>query len=862
MGEQVRAERMVSIFERRRQIAEAINTGSLDRAVVDLLLEDGTFNEEESPYWDYKIELPSPPIDGSESSKETYSAKSNEIVKDCVAFYNSFGGYIVAGIRDSDKKIVGFSSSFDATDINKKIFSATGHSVETVYKEIDVSDVEIGTSLGLLFIPQRVSSVNPAQFKKDAPRSNGKPAYRARTFYMRERDICRNAETPEDFEFLYGSRKNSPSSILPNRIESNLPAREADFDGLIGRDAELLALWGWLSDVFNPIKIICGLGGLGKTSLAYTFAERLLTSSATDFDRLIWLSAKEHTFSAERDKEVPTQRLDFSNIEELLNQILLESGCPSEQIPENADRDILLGLCKENLAAFSYLLVIDNVDTLPDDDQQLLFHIFTQLCSAVNARCILTARRNLGAPISAYIELQGLPKDEFELFVTEKGSALGVSASLKKNLLKSLFEASGGSPLFAQSILRFVALGDTLQDAIQNWKGDDGEAVRDAAFSREIGRLKRNEARTLLALCYLQTASVIELGSVLGLSRFEIQESIETLRSFGMTNSKTNLPGGVAFQPSPAISLVTRLVEQRVGDDASIRGSCKQFRKANKNKKPHIAHAVSRSLALIDQGDTKGAVDLVRSALKDLPDDPDLLCLLGRSLKANGRRTQSIEAYQRAYALKCRKRELFVGWTQALEELEDWIRVIEVSGYAEKALRSSQFCIVRARALAEVGHEKIKVGDYGSAMSSYENGLMEVREGLNRYRGSSDRVKLWKESDELAFSWLGAASLKESYERGDGYKLFSSHFRAVTFFGTRRKTAFEGALSALSFWLERLRSRPKITEKTMENLVTARNRLNKILVLVEDRAHVGGDDLRRIQNRSARLADELEDLLG
>jgi tetratricopeptide (TPR) repeat protein len=854
---------IASIFERRRRISDAIANGIVDRELINLLLEDGQFKDEESPYWDYKVELPEPPKCQSDLVRAEYAEKSAEIVKDCVSFYNSFGGYILSGVADAGKEIVGASNDFDATDINKKIKSATGHNIETIYKEIDVSDLKQGAKLGLLFIPQRPPSQNPAQFKKDAPSGRSKPAYKARTFYMRERDTCRCAESPEDFEFLYGPRQAGSTVAVLAQIESNLPPREPDFDGLIGREEELMALWNWLSDSFSPIKIICGLGGLGKTSLVYTFAERLLKSYATDFDRMIWLSAKDRTFSAERNQEVPTQRLDFTNIEELLRQILLESGCPEEQMPEDADRDTLLQMSKDHLSHFSYIIIVDNVDTLSDDDQQLIFHLFTQLCSSATARCILTARRNLGAPVSAYLELQGLSRSEFQQFVDEKGRAQGLQLDVKnRSVLDPFYAASGGSPLFAQSILRFVALGDSLGDAIANWKGADGEEVRNAAFAREIGRLKRNQARALLALCYLEYASVIELGSVLGLNRFEVQEAIETLRSFGMTNIKTNLPGGAAFQPSPAIALVVELIEKRVGDFSAIRQACKQLRRSKENKKPHIGHAVSRAIALIDLNDASGALEVVNKALKELPDDPDLLCLLARCLKAAGQRTRAIDTYRRAHSLGCRKRELFQGWAGALKELEDWNGLIELSKLAETAIRSSEYSLIRARAHAEIGHEKVKAGNYAASMAAYEAGLSELRESLGRYTSRADRGDLWRENDELVLAWLGAASLRETSELGDGYRLFSAHFRAVSYWSTRRKAAFEGALSALSFWLERVSSRPRISEKTIENLTTASTRLDKVSALINDRAMLNEDDRSRLQTRCTRLSEQLLDLMN
>jgi hypothetical protein len=58
-----------------------------------------------------------------------------------------------------------------------------------------------------LFIPKRPAGIKPAAFKKDAPdRGNGQRAYRENDFYLRERDNCRVAKIPEDYEFLFSQR--------------------------------------------------------------------------------------------------------------------------------------------------------------------------------------------------------------------------------------------------------------------------------------------------------------------------------------------------------------------------------------------------------------------------------------------------------------------------------------------------------------------------------------------------------------------------------------------------------------------------------------------------------------------------------
>ena len=178
-------------------------------------------------------------------------------------------------------------------------------------------------------------------------------------------------------------------------------------------------LWLWLGRCFNPVKILSGLGGVGKTSIAYTFTERLIYEAKSDIDRVIWLGAKEETFSPLKGKSVATARVDFRTIDNVLEELLKESGCPEELIPEDPSRDQLMHLAREHLTAYSYLIVLDNVDSLGDDDQQTLFNIMTQLGSSSSAKVIITARRNLGAPRPVFMQIDGLNIEDFCDFILE-----------------------------------------------------------------------------------------------------------------------------------------------------------------------------------------------------------------------------------------------------------------------------------------------------------------------------------------------------------------------------------------------------------------------------------------------------------
>jgi len=826
-----------SVYDVRGKIFDAVQAGQIDRRVFDLLIAEGVATSDEAPLWDYKGALPVRPDVKNEGLKTQYDVKAGEIVKDCVAFYNSFGGYLVVGVHDKTRKLIGFSSDFDAADLNNKIQVATGVSIETIYRKVDVSDAHPGMYIGLLLIPRRPISANPAQFRKDAPKlADGPPklAYSAQSFYLRERDRCRPAESPEDFEFLYGPRTLAYQGERTDWLDNNLPPRDVGMIELIGRKEELANLWAWLSDAFRPVKILSGLGGVGKTSIAFTFSERLIERPPAGLNRLIWLGAKVETFSGELGRYISLARTDFANPRELLSQIVLEAGCPPDQIPDDPSEDELLSLCEDHLRAFNYMLVVDNVDSLTDEDQQIVYDHLTQLAVATRTKCLITARRNLGAPKAAFIEIGGLCKADFELFVRERCDLLKVREPTVAEM-NSLHVASGASPLFAMSILRLVSLGDSFPKATEHWSGSDGDAVREAAFKAEVSRLSGPAARVLLVLCYRTAVSASELTATLNRNRFEIQQAIDELRRFSMTSDDHTLPGGANFRLSPTLGLVTSLVESRIADYKEIKAHCANAEKVSANKRPFIAEAERRLFSFLTQGKINEAAAVVTKALLTLPEDPDLIFLQGRCFSVGENYPKARDSYSQSFDFGCRRRELFSGWIEASWRQDDWKGVIQIADKAEDAIKLCAFRLERIAATAKLGHEACRVGDVGQGIEMYERALNEIKDGLDVYRQQGDRVELWQINNEIVIAWLGA-SRRRIGELGTEFQTFFIYCSALLKHRLNSIQVAFSAISQLEGWMAKfdLRRRP-LSDTAFRDLERAKGRLEQLTYVVENR---------------------------
>ncbi|AIC30022.1 ATPase/tetratricopeptide repeat domain-containing protein (plasmid) [Rhizobium etli bv. mimosae str. IE4771] len=847
-----------SIVQRRAKLAQMISNGIVDSNVLSELLVDGIPVSEEAVLWDYKRELPLL-LDKESNKKDEH--KFCEVMKDCVAFYNTFGGYLVVGVEDKTKRIVGFPGGFDAAQLNKKLQGATGVSIETVYRDIRHTIDGMPVNVGILYVPKRAPKANPAQFRKPAsPNEYNRRAYEQNDFFYRRRDNCEKVVTPEEFEFLYGDRNIESTGARSSCLDNNLPPRDPDLVELRGREKELASLWGWLSDQFNPVHILCGLGGLGKTSIAYTFAERVIYNATTSFDRVIWLGAKVETFSGSKNTNVALSRTDFNSIETLLIQILAETGCPPEQIPENPSQDELSELVVEHLKAYRYLLVVDNADTLPDEDQHHVFHLLTQICSISRNKAIITARRNLGASRSVYTEVEGLTGSAFKLFVEDKCRLLGLKQPTEKEI-SSLSEVSGGSPLFTLSIIRLVWLGDTYRSAISNWRGSDGEKVREAAFNREISRLKTHEARVLLALSYLQSASLLELSSVLKLTRFEVQTALDGLNAFSMTNIDTSLPGGGVFKIPVSLSLVNDLLERRVSEWKAIKAECLRLGSLRDNQTFFVGQAITRSVALLRNSQPQQALDVAIQASADLPDSPDLQCLLGRCLVEVGKNGEAEEAFQKAFELGCLKRDLFDGWLSLAETSRDWRRVVEISDRAEQALGMCRYALTRIGGRMNVGDELARATLYSEASTSYAVALNDIRTALTRYTFPSDRAALWRVNETMASRWLGSVKMEAEQQSDGNRRVFGAVHKAALSYKYWNASSLYAGLAALQQWISRLSSRRSLSETNWEHLHIARERLRQLSELVPSKPSLDENFKASFAEQAKRILSQADLLL-
>src|ERR1035437_7323758 len=488
-----------SIYARKRRVFALIQNGSIGTEVLSELLPRGQPHLFEKSLWDYKEDLPVRMPGASQSQSDAHGAKMAEIVKDVVSFYNTFGGYLIAGVKDNPRSLVGFQGQFDCGDLEKKVKGATQHSIGCHYAILKVPLAGVPVPVALLHIPRRPDDVPPAQFLKDAPPNpNGKQAYKRNDIHLRDGDQCRPATTSEDFSLLCSPGRRllgGNVTVAAPVLNNNLGPRDPSLVKFVGREGCVEQLWKWLCDRYSSGKLLAGLGGLGKTTIAREFAEDVIRTSPVGLDQVLWVSAKQQLYTAILDTYQPTSRVDFTDVESLLKALLRELGHPDEAIEADATREALIEMAFESLLLFPSLVIIDDVDSLDPQCQNDVFQTVVQIINRTMvpsrpfSRVIFTARLNLGAAPGQLIILSGLDYSEFSQFVAITSQKLGIPCTYTKKQMESFHRASGGSPTFAASIIRLLQTGTSLPSALEQWRGAAGEAVRRFAFEKELDNL-------------------------------------------------------------------------------------------------------------------------------------------------------------------------------------------------------------------------------------------------------------------------------------------------------------------------------------------------------------------------------------
>jgi len=311
-----------------------------------------------------------------------------------------------------------------------------------------------------------------------------------------------------------GSERQRPS--IPN----NLPRLQYFF----GREAELKKI----ADALAPEArgwgaLIDGPGGIGKTALAIRAAESVPSGR---FRRIIFLSSKERELSADGQRAlgyfvVPTYL-------EMLNAIARELDQPDLAKSAEAERsDAVLRALRD-----TEVLVLDNLETLPEGDRDQLFTFLNRLPRGCSA--IVTSRRRADAS-AVVVRLDRLDWEAARALLAELGRDFPRLSQASDADRRALDDETGGNPLLIRWVAGQLGLGRcrSIAAALDFLRSAPaGNNPLEFIFGDLLDTFTANETKILAALTHFTTAMEVKfIAELAGLNEAAAQGALSDLSS-------------------------------------------------------------------------------------------------------------------------------------------------------------------------------------------------------------------------------------------------------------------------------------------------------------------------------------------
>lgn len=334
----------------------------------------------------------------------------------------------------------------------------------------------------------------------------------------------------------------------------NIPL-EDDTIQFIGRDDEKRGLTAALKGAANNINMY-GVGGVGKTSLLKsTLKEVIANFNNYKFDYIVWLSAKNDKLNLEIEEIMPTLK-EIRDIYESIIALVYygEDLTTFRKRGVYFEKEELKEYFQEILEEFKIVLVIDNYETVIEDDEILEFVRSFNLIN--NSKVITTSRISIETGIP--IRIAGLnQKDAVKLFdnvfLTNdwdnsfREELSTIQAPEKEAYIRKVDRNPLGI-IWAINVYKNSKNDLSLNDIFNNSKKEKSELVK-FCFQNMITKLNEDELKILYTLAYLDEplkSSLIAL--YLNINKDDVTTLLNKLFNLSLVEKiRTNTSHGICY---------------------------------------------------------------------------------------------------------------------------------------------------------------------------------------------------------------------------------------------------------------------------------------------------------------------------
>lgn len=334
------------------------------------------------------------------------------------------------------------------------------------------------------------------------------------------------AELIEEFDLVFNLTNPIAVHNLPTALYNDFFGREKDTEFVEG---ELL---------YHPntwVLLIDGIGGIGKSSLAFKIAQQVIeeiVEGVTDFQHVIWISAKSNrlTFNFKVEEQEP----DFDSLEMMLDALIRFFSLPAPAEGSIADKRKLVNKALEMTKC---LLIVDNLETVSDET---IYSFFDRIPS--HNKILLTSRDRR----YKLLEGKGLPIEG----LAEEAALLLIKSKIEKNHIDSLkgcsdqvlsrfTEKTHGHPLILECLLHQIYMGKPVEQALKEMDNAELLKVFDFCFGSTYSMLDEESQMILICLVLFdRSVGFKEISFVCDLGEQTVATSIEKLKRFSLIKEK------------------------------------------------------------------------------------------------------------------------------------------------------------------------------------------------------------------------------------------------------------------------------------------------------------------------------------
>ena len=228
---------------------------------------------------------------------------------------------------------------------------------------------------------------------------------------------------------------------LSEKEYCNLPHKT--YTNFIGREGEVAELLTRISPEYRQhISVVRGIGGVGKTALVMEVAHQCWSAKKNDsndpnipiFDAIIFTSSKATDLVNTQIVNRPEKEALLTDIFRVISDVLNEPTI-TQVLAEEQQKKV-----KEVLAKKSTLLIVDNMETISEDERNLMLSFLNNVPRSTQV--IITTRDFLGFD---GIQINSLTERESYNLLDSQATAKDVR--IDRNWKKHIYKRFGGIPI-------------------------------------------------------------------------------------------------------------------------------------------------------------------------------------------------------------------------------------------------------------------------------------------------------------------------------------------------------------------------------------------------------------------------------